>query len=60
MQVNFLSQIRLSHNGDGPRVAKRLVDVYFSLFKVFFNPVFILISRLHFYILISGSVVCTE
>lgn len=34
MQVNFLSQIRLSHKGDGPKVAKRLVDVYFALFKV--------------------------
>lgn len=33
-QVNFLSQIRLSHKGDGPKVAKRLVDVYFALFKV--------------------------
>ncbi|XP_062154243.1 protein SLOW WALKER 2 [Alnus glutinosa] len=32
--VNFLSQIRLSHNGDGPKVAKRLIDVYFALFKV--------------------------
>ncbi|KAK8664456.1 hypothetical protein V6N13_084245 [Hibiscus sabdariffa] len=32
--VNFLSQIRLSHEGDGPRVAKRLVEVYFALFKV--------------------------
>lgn len=32
--VNFLSQIRLSHKGDGPRVAKRLIDVYFALFKV--------------------------
>ncbi|KAK6796071.1 hypothetical protein RDI58_009526 [Solanum bulbocastanum] len=32
--VNFLSQIRLSHRGDGPKVAKRLIDVYFALFKV--------------------------
>ncbi|CAN4085120.1 unnamed protein product [Withania somnifera] len=32
--VNFLSQIRLSHMGDGPKVAKRLIDVYFALFKV--------------------------
>ncbi|XP_031280380.1 CCAAT/enhancer-binding protein zeta isoform X2 [Pistacia vera] len=32
--VNFLSQIRLSHKGDGPKVAKRLIDVYFALFKV--------------------------
>ncbi|KAJ0075194.1 hypothetical protein Patl1_33792 [Pistacia atlantica] len=31
--VNFLSQIRLSHKGDGPKVAKRLIDVYFALFK---------------------------
>ena len=34
LQVNFLSQIRLTHNGDGPNVAKRLIDVYFALFKV--------------------------
>lgn len=34
IQVNFLSQVRLSHKGDGPHVAKRLVDVYFALFKV--------------------------
>ncbi|KAH9618499.1 hypothetical protein KSS87_013100 [Heliosperma pusillum] len=32
--INFLSQIRLSHHRDGPKVAKRLVDVYFALFKV--------------------------
>ncbi|KAL9228490.1 hypothetical protein vseg_004067 [Gypsophila vaccaria] len=32
--INFLSQIRLSHKGDGPKVAKRLVDLYFALFKV--------------------------
>ncbi|XP_065855876.1 protein SLOW WALKER 2 [Euphorbia lathyris] len=32
--VNFLSQIRLSLKGDGPAVAKRLIDVYFALFKV--------------------------
>ncbi|KAL6335343.1 hypothetical protein AAG906_029586 [Vitis piasezkii] len=32
--VNFLSQIRLSNRGDGPKVAKRLLDVYFALFKV--------------------------
>ncbi|KAE9468038.1 hypothetical protein C3L33_00089, partial [Rhododendron williamsianum] len=32
--VNFLSQIRLSHRGDGSKVAKRLVEVYFALFKV--------------------------
>ncbi|GAV61402.1 CBF domain-containing protein [Cephalotus follicularis] len=32
--VNFLSQTRLSHRGDGPKVAKRLIDVYFALFKV--------------------------
>uniref|UniRef100_A0A5B7B011 Putative CCAAT/enhancer-binding protein zeta n=1 Tax=Davidia involucrata TaxID=16924 RepID=A0A5B7B011_DAVIN len=32
--VNFLSQIRLSHKGDGPKVAKRLIDVYFALFKL--------------------------
>lgn len=32
--VNFLNQILLSKKGDGPKVAKRLVDVYFALFKV--------------------------
>ncbi|CAB4302711.1 unnamed protein product [Prunus armeniaca] len=32
--VNFLSQMRLTHKGDGPKVAKRLIDVYFALFKV--------------------------
>ncbi|XP_039127762.1 CCAAT/enhancer-binding protein zeta [Dioscorea cayenensis subsp. rotundata] len=32
--VNFLSQILLSSKGDGPKVAKRLLDVYFALFKV--------------------------
>ncbi|GMH17563.1 hypothetical protein Nepgr_019404 [Nepenthes gracilis] len=35
--VNFLSQIQLSHKGDGPKVAKRLIDVYFALFKVFIS-----------------------
>lgn len=34
MQINFLSQIRLSNKGDGPKVAKRLIDVYFAVFKV--------------------------
>ncbi|CAI0462520.1 unnamed protein product [Linum tenue] len=33
--VNFLSQIRLSNRGDGPKVAKRLIDVYFALFKAY-------------------------
>lgn len=37
MQVNFLSQMRLTHKGDGPKVAKRLIDVYFALFKVIMN-----------------------
>ncbi|KAK7389691.1 hypothetical protein VNO78_24949 [Psophocarpus tetragonolobus] len=32
--VNFLSQFRLTNKGDGPKVAKRLIDVYFALFKV--------------------------
>ncbi|GAA0147296.1 DNA-binding transcription factor [Lithospermum erythrorhizon] len=32
--VNFLTQIQLSHKGDGPKVAKRLIDVYFALYKV--------------------------
>lgn len=34
LQVTFLNKTRLSHQGDGPKVAKRLVDVYFALFKV--------------------------
>jgi hypothetical protein len=38
IQVNFLSQIRLTNKGDGPKVAKRLIDVYFGLFKVSFFP----------------------
>jgi len=29
-----LSQILLTHKGDGPKIAKRLVDVYIALFKV--------------------------
>ncbi|GFP99495.1 ccaat/enhancer-binding protein zeta [Phtheirospermum japonicum] len=32
--VNFLSQIRLSHKADGPKAAKRLIDIYFALFKL--------------------------
>lgn len=32
-----MSQIRLTHIGDGPKVAKRLIDVYFALFKVLFH-----------------------
>lgn len=32
--VNFMSHIQLSHKGDGPKVAKRLIDVYFALFRV--------------------------
>ncbi|CAA0829454.1 Unknown protein [Striga hermonthica] len=32
--VNFLSQIRLSHKGDGPKAAKKLIGIYFDLFKV--------------------------
>ncbi|CAN0877761.1 Protein SLOW WALKER 2 [Linum grandiflorum] len=32
--INFLSQVRLSNRDDGPKVAKRLIDVYFALFKV--------------------------
>jgi hypothetical protein len=34
VQVNFLSQIFLTSKGDGPKIAKRLVDVYIALFKV--------------------------
>ncbi|CAN6162295.1 unnamed protein product [Urochloa humidicola] len=32
--INFLSQILLTPKGDGPKIAKRLVDVYIALFKV--------------------------
>nr|XP_043625221.1 CCAAT/enhancer-binding protein zeta [Erigeron canadensis] len=32
--VTFLSQIKLTNNEDGSKVAKRLVDIYFALFKV--------------------------
>ncbi|XP_047082099.1 protein SLOW WALKER 2-like [Lolium rigidum] len=32
--VNFLSHIFLAKKGDGPKLAKRLVDVYIALFKV--------------------------
>ncbi|XP_057535656.1 protein SLOW WALKER 2 [Amaranthus tricolor] len=37
--VTFLNKTRLSHKGDGPKVAKRLVDVYFALFKVLISGV---------------------
>ncbi|XP_030535917.1 protein SLOW WALKER 2 [Rhodamnia argentea] len=37
--INFLSQIRLSNKGDGPKVAKRLIDVYFAVFKVLITEV---------------------
>lgn len=49
MQINFLSQIRLSNKGDGPKVAKRLIDVYFAVFKVllhYINCTFCMISWL--------------
>lgn len=32
--VNFLSHIFLTSKGDGPKIAKRLVDVYIAVFKV--------------------------
>lgn len=32
--VVFLNQILLSSQGDGPKLARRLVDIYFALFKV--------------------------
>ncbi|XP_010033666.2 CCAAT/enhancer-binding protein zeta [Eucalyptus grandis] len=37
--INFLSQIRLSNKGDGPKLAKRLIDVYFAVFKVLITEV---------------------
>lgn len=36
--------MRLSQKGDGPQVAKRLIDVYFALFKVVAEFVSISIS----------------
>lgn len=44
MQVNFLSQVRFSRKGDGPIVAKRLIDVYFALFKVWLHSCFETVS----------------
>lgn len=38
--VNFLSNIHLSNKGDGPKVAKCLINVYFSLFKVLILEVY--------------------
>lgn len=32
--VVFLNQMVMSNRGDGPDLAKRLIDIYFSLFKV--------------------------
>ncbi|CAM6096629.1 unnamed protein product [Calypogeia fissa] len=32
-QAVFLNQILLSNKGDGPKLAKQLIDLYFSLFK---------------------------
>ena len=55
VQVNFLSQIRLSQKGDGPKVAKRLIDVYFALFKVCVG--FYLITRFILYGCISCVIV---
>ncbi|XP_031499827.1 protein SLOW WALKER 2 [Nymphaea colorata] len=37
--INFLNQIVLHSKGDGPKVAKRLVDIYFALFKVLTSEV---------------------
>ncbi|KAG0477200.1 hypothetical protein HPP92_014041 [Vanilla planifolia] len=37
--INFLSQILLSKRGDGHKIAKRLVDVYFALFKLLISEV---------------------
>lgn len=42
--MNFLSQIRLSSKGDGSKVAKRLIDVYFALFKVFLESMYIVMQ----------------
>lgn len=37
--VVLLSNICLSNKGDGPKIAKRLIDVYFALFKVLISEV---------------------
>lgn len=36
-QVLFLSQIKLNNLPDGVKVAKRLLDIYFALFKVMYG-----------------------
>ncbi|KAG5008950.1 hypothetical protein JHK87_017465 [Glycine soja] len=53
--VNFLSQIRLTNKGDGPKVAKRLIDVYFALFKVLTFPRILDSLSLYLQVLISGT-----
>ncbi|KAI4387338.1 hypothetical protein MLD38_005178 [Melastoma candidum] len=35
--INFLSQIRLTNKGEGQKVAKKLIDIYFAVFKVLIN-----------------------
>ncbi|ERN00655.1 CCAAT/enhancer-binding protein zeta [Amborella trichopoda] len=37
--VIFLNQVLLSNKGDGPKLAKRLIDIYFALFKVLISEV---------------------
>lgn len=49
VQINFLSQIFLNKKGDGPKIAKRLVNVYFALFKVIFIYSLFVLIRSHFY-----------
>lgn len=40
MQVIFLNQIDLSHRGEGRKVAKLLIDIYFALFKAMYGHPF--------------------
>lgn len=49
VQINFLSQIFLNKKGDGPNIAKRLVNVYFALFKVIFIYSLFVSMSSHFY-----------
>ena len=35
-QAVFLNQIFLVNRGDGPKVAKQLINLYFALFRVSF------------------------
>lgn len=36
LQAVFLNQIMLVNRGDGPKIAKQLINLYFALFRVSF------------------------